>query len=266
MDLDIMNVENKMQKLTLTQGSTNNISNTNDDDIKVYPVGGLGASIDIIKKFEKRYRKKQIEYALYTNKKGEYRKTPSGKILVQEGTNESVPWTAENYAYFMSLNERLLCHNHPPNYEDEVNFTGRQSEIYGSFSSDDILLHIFTKQIETRVVDAKYTYVMQEPKIGWETWLQTYDISEPEKYISETYEVSDEGFAKYIRSYYKQVKSELYTKLKSAYETYDTGKNQYEIDDRIHGQITHGAVVEISKKFKIPYARYKWSGYKKYNY
>lgn len=266
MDLDIIGVENKMEKLTLTPSSTNNISNTNDDDIKVYPVGGWGASIDIIKKFEKRYRKKSIEYLLLTNKEGEHRKTSSGKILLRKGDNESVKWPPEDFDYYMSLGDRIHCHNHPSNYEDEVNFTGRQTELYGSFSIEDVLLFISTKSLETRVVDSKYTYVMQEPKVGWDVWLETYDTSETEDYVFETYEGSEQGFEKYIRSYYTELAKKLNTKLKSVYETYDTGKNEYEINDRVHGQRTHLGISELCKKFRIPYARYIWSGYKKYNY
>lgn len=266
MDLDIVGIENKMDKLTLTKSSTNNISNANDDDIKVYPVGGWGASVDIIKKFEKRYRKRPIEYSLITNKKGEYRKTPSGKILVREGDNDSVQWTREDFDYYMSLDDRIRCHNHPPNYQDELNFTGRQTELYGSFSIDDVLAFIGTKSIESRVVDSKYTYVIQEPKIGWDAWLETYDTSETEEYLFETYENSNVGFKQYVRSYYNEVGYELRIKLRAAYETYDTEKNKYEINDRIHGQWTHLAISEVSKKFRIPYARYTWSGYKKYNY
>ena len=208
-----------------------------EEAIKISPIGGFGSKIPIIKKFEKIYRKKPIEYGLYTNKLGQYKR-------IVPGDKEQVRITGSDYQYYRSLTDRITCHNHPPNYEDETNFTGRQTEVYGSFSLADILSMIKDTEVESRVVDSKYTYVLQEPKIGWDKWL----IEHP-NYESE------------IEEYRKKIKEELYAKFESAFETLNTNDDEYTINDYIHGEVIHGANIEVSKEFKIPYARYNWSGF-----
>jgi hypothetical protein len=215
----------------------NDQSNINEkrlirEAISVYPVGGYGSKMDIIKKFEKKYRKNPIEHLLITNKMED-------KFKIIKGDNEQVVISSDTRSFILSLKDGITVHNHPPNYEDEINFTGRQTEIYGSFSLDDILTFIDDRIVEDRVVDAKYTYVMQEPKIGWDNWLEIYS-----------------NYKTDISEYRKQKKEEIQEKIESIFNTYKLNEDEYAQSDWIHGESTHGANLEVSKKFKIPYARY----------
>lgn len=251
MDRELSKIENKVERL-IEQSQSKVTQNfyDGDDDLKVYPIGGYGSKVDKIKKFEKRYRLRKIEYLILTNLDNEY-----GVIL--EGDNERVITPDDVLEKFMTFDNRIKCHNHPPDYEDETSLSGTEYNRIISFSARDVFNHIQDRILESRVIDSTYTYVIQQPKIGWDDWYATY--------IDPIYEDIG-GLREELERQREKEINRVTMLLESKFETFQSDETTSFQNDWVFGQATHSAILKISKKYRLPYARYSWSGYKKYDY
>lgn len=234
----------------------NQSSDDNFDKLKVYPEGGWGSKIQVIIDFENKYRDAPEEHSLLTDKFG-------NKPVYNTGTSEHV-YPAIDWSEFVdTYDNRINCHTHPNDriktiienetdeYIDEIIYFDPQEG--GSFSGGDIAIFVGESfGIEARVSAANYTYVMQEPKIGWTKWKQ--------KYSNELYKFEYDDIDKLL---FREISNEKRSLISSTYTSIPSNiLSTYEKDRIIRDDTLHLTNLEISQRYEIPYARYPVSSYK----
>jgi len=220
----------------------------------VYPIGGYGASIQTVKSFEETYRNSQVEYGLQTSLSEE----PN---YVYPGSPGQVDYYEGNFGkyimdWYTNYSDKINVHVHPPRpySETDTTVTYRSTDVIDeSFSADDIIFHIAYRSLESRLISRYSTYVIQEPKIGWDVYEQTYS-----KFKRAFYENGNPAILPSLRDeieeLYPYYKREFYLK------TYDIATNDKEfvLGGWFGRTRTHYAVSNICKYYGFPYARYSY--------
>lgn len=230
---NVYQIENKTERITQELNPQVNQSlYDGNDDIKISPVGGYGRGIQIINDFEVKQRFKPKERALYTNLRVSWK-------LEKGGDEKSTTGLTEKEArIYLGLDDRISTHNHP----QQNNADG------GSFSPDDITSFIIQGDLELRVVDYAYVYVMQRPVIGWDLWKNQY----PETMEYKLVNGSPDFTGNPLYQFFDQAFISNRNKLKFAAEK-GIGKNDPRswFEDSLHV-----ANLLVSQKYRLPYARY----------
>jgi hypothetical protein len=228
--IEILSTPYKEHEQQVSDNNNQNI--VNDDDIKVYPVGGYGKDIRVINDFEIKQRFKLTETALYTNLRVSWK-------IEKVGDQSNTPGLTQKEAkIYLGLEDRISTHNHPK----QNNADG------GSFSPDDITSFILQEDLELRVVDYYYAYVMQRPVVGWDVWKNQYPETIEYKLVNGTPDFTGNP----LYQFFDQVFIANRNKLKLAAEK-GIGKNDPRswFEDSLHV-----ANLLVSRKYRIPYARY----------
>lgn len=228
----------------------------NFDKLKVYPEGGWGLKVKVIIDFENKYREAPEEHIILTDKFG-------NKPLYNIGTTAHVPPPIDWETFVDEYENRIFVHSHPTlrfntiienetdEYIDEIIYFGAGEG--GSFSGGDIAIFVTNAYpLEMRVAAPNYTYVMQEPKIGWKKWKR--------KYANELYKFEYEDINSLL---YDEIRSEKEYFLAATYSSIPTNiMSIFEKTRIIRDETLHLTNLEISKRYEIPYGRYPVSSYK----
>lgn len=200
--------------------------------IQINPVGGYGNKIDVINKFEIANRFKPTERSLYTNLRVSWKLEKGGDRV---STGEL---TEKEARIYLGLDDRISTHNHP----QQKNADG------GSFSPDDITKFILQEDLEMRVVDYAYVYVMQKPNIGWEEWKILYPETFEFKMVNGVPDFTENALYKFFDKTFGSIINTLKFGAQKG-----TVKNdpKYWIEETLH--LTN---IKVSEKYRLPYARY----------
>lgn len=212
----------------------------------VDPIGGYGASIQTVKSFEQTYRNSQVEYGLQTSLSEE----PN---YVYPGSPGGVDYFTGNFGkyimdWYRNYSDRINVHVHPPRpySETDTTVTYRSTDIIDeSFSDADIVFHIRYRSLESRLISRYSTYVLQEPKIGWDSYEQTY----PEFRLGV---LSDNGSK--IRQLYQYYYREFFSKTSYIAQN----DKEFVLTGWFGRTGTHYAVSNVCKYYGFPYARYSY--------
>lgn len=220
----------------------------------VDPIGGYGASIQTVKSFEQTYRNSQVEYGLQTSLSEE----PN---YVYPGSPGAVNYFTENFKkylmdWYTNYSDKINVHVHPlrPYSETDTTVTYKSTDVIDeSFSESDIIFHISFRSLESRIISRYSTYVMQEPKMGWDVYEQTY--SEFKRVFT------DDGRPTVLSSLSNKIK-ELYQYYYREFflKTYNIAQNDKEfvLKGWFGRTGTHYAVSNVCKYYGFPYARYSY--------
>lgn len=238
-------------------------------DIKVSPVGGYGNKVQSVKVFEKNYRFSQNEWGLITTDKSKPNVVVSGGV---SSVKYDILGLYRDY-YFLYFTTGIQSHVHPPDavQEDEEYVTFNKYWNQGH-SMNDLAMMIYLRPVlmETRVVTRFSTFVFQKPKMGWKQWEKIYSefgekIDDDNKPNYSPTDIRSDDIAKLLNEHFykfydkwEQYFLDLYPS--NINETYlssdeDMEKETYRLQ-WIENETYHLALHEISKKYKLPYARY----------
>lgn len=210
------------------------------EDLIVNPIGGYWRGNKKMVDWAKKYRASNKEYGAYTTIDNDY-------FLWNEGEDKQVVPSEENWEIIQQYPStlRIDMHVHPltsperkksyETYEKQNQFTWADPDT-NTFSSNDFHIFVNYEYFEMICIDSRHYYVLQPPIIGWDAFKEEYSFSD-------VYELDSDEFEKKRDIFITET-------AKILWSTY--GWNL----QKIWEEALHANILDLSKQYRIPYARY----------